>query len=414
MVRLLLYQREAGRTVGSMTRSRGEELLRKPDEPPRATFKDLFFDLVFVLAFTGIVDLLIADATAHRRAFFSGVGQTLLLLLALLMVWFVTVWVTDLYSTRRTKIQLVVAGATFGGLLMAIELPQAFGNRGLAFAGAYVAIHVGRGALLVPALRGEAQRRGAGVLLWFTVSAIPWIVGAIMSDGLRAVLWTLGVAIDYSGAMRLWPAPWGPRPRWPVSAEYLSERYQQFFMIALGSLLLIAGTTYSAKYLGDYGAHTAALLVSIATTMLLWRTYLYRAGERLPAAISAAADPGRSVRRAIFAHLLMVVGILGIAAGQGLVIEHPLGHTEAVWLAFILGGPALYILGRASFEHTVLARASRPWLIGLLVLVAAAPVTHVVAPLAAAAVAMAVLLCIAVADAALGRRRTPGAEADAS
>src|SRR5690349_425383 len=127
-----------------MTRSRAEELIRKPDEPPRPTFKDLFFDLVFVLAFTGITDLLIADATVHRRTFFGGVGQTLLLLLALLMVWFVTVWVTDLYSTRAPVVQLTVAGATLGGLLMAIELPGAFDSRGLAFAGAYVTIHVGR------------------------------------------------------------------------------------------------------------------------------------------------------------------------------------------------------------------------------------------------------------------------------
>ncbi len=397
-----------------MTTSRAEDLLRKPDEPPRATFKDLFFDLVFVLAFTGIADLLVADATVHRRTFFSGAGQTLLLLLALLMVWFVTVWVTDLYSTRQAPIQLVVAGATFGGLLMAIETPQAFGNRGLAFAGAYVAIHVGRGALLVPTLQGEAQRRGAGVLLWFTVSAVPWIVGAIVSDGPRAALWTLAVAIDYTGAMRLWPAPWGPRPRWPVSAEYLSERYQQFFMIAVGTLLLIAGTTYSARYLGDNGAHAAALLVSILSTMLLWRTYLYRAGEQLPAAISAATDPGRSVRRALFAHLFMIVGILGIAAGQGIVIEHPLGHTDAVWLVFILGGPALYIVGRAGFEHMVLAGISWPWLVGLVVLAAATPVMHVVPPLAAATVAMGVLLCIAVADAILNRRSALRAEADTS
>jgi low temperature requirement protein LtrA len=364
---------------------------------------------VFVLAFTGITDLLIAAATVHRRTFFSGAGQTLLLLLALLMVWFVTVWITELYNTRRPEIQLVVTGATFGALLMAIELPQAFGNRGLAFAGAYVAIHIGRGLVLVPALRGhEAQRRGAGVLLWFTVSAIPWIAGAIVSDGPRAALWALAVAIDYTGAMLLWPAPWGARPRWPVSAEYLSERYQQFFMVALGTLLLIAGTTYSAKYLGDYGSHTAALLVSIATTMLLWRTYLYRAGERLSAAISAAPAPGRTVRRAILAHLLMVVGILAIAAGQGIVIEHPLGHTDPVWLAFIVGGPALFIVGRKSFEHTVFARTSSQWLIGLLVLVALAPVMRLVPPLSVASIAMAVLLCIAVADAALSRHRPSG------
>jgi low temperature requirement protein LtrA len=204
--------------------------------------------------------------------------------------------------------------------------------------------------------------------------------------------------------MLLWPAPRGERPRWPVAAEYLSERYRQFFMIALGALLLVAGTTYSAKYLGGSGDHTAAFVVSVATTMLLWRIYLYRAGELLPAAISSAPDPGRTVRRALLAHLLMVVGILAISAGYGLVIEHPLGRTNWVWLMFILGGPALFIVGRAGFEQAVFARISRGRAIGLLVLVALAPVMRFVPPLAVAATAMAVLLGIAVTDAARSRR----------
>jgi low temperature requirement protein LtrA len=288
---------------------------------------------------------------------------------------------------------------------MAVALPQAFGNRGLAFASAYVAIHIGRGLVLVPATRGhEAQRRAAGVLLWFAVSGVAWIVGAILHGSLRGALWTLAVAIDYTGAMVLWPAPWGVRPQWPVSAEYLSERYRQFFIIALGESVLVAGATYSGTYFGGPGRHAVAFVMSVATTMLLWRTYTYRAGELLPAAIAAAPDPVRLVRRALLAHLLMVVGILAISAGYGLVIEHPLGRTDPAWLTFILGGPALFIVGRARFEHAVFARVSWDRVIGLLLLVALAPVMLLVPPLAVATTTMAVLLGIAIADAALRRR----------
>jgi low temperature requirement protein LtrA len=375
---------------------------------PRATFKELFFDLVFVFAFTGITRLLIADVTSFRRMFLTEAGETLLMLLALLMVWFITTWVTDLYNLQQPRIQLVVAGAMFGGLIMAVALPRAFGDRGLAFAGAYVAVHIGRGVVLVPALQGEVQRRAAGVLLWFGVSGVPWIVGAIVPESLRGALWTVAIAIDYTGAMLLWPAPWGVRPQWPVSAEYLAERYRQFFIIALGELIVIAGTTYSAKYLGGFGGHTAAFVVSVATTMLLWRIYTYRAGELLPAAIAAAPDPGRTVRRALMAHLLMVVGILVISAGYGLVIEHPLGRTNAVWVTVILGGPVLFIVGRGGFERAVFARGSRDRVIGLLVLVALAPVMRFVPPLAVATTAMAVLLGIAVADEVRSRRHPSG------
>jgi low temperature requirement protein LtrA len=391
-----------------MTRSRAEDLLRKPDQPSRPTFLDLFFDLVFVFAFTRVSQRLLTDLTSHRRTFLTEAGETLLLLLAFLIVWFATAWITDLYDPQRPEIQLVVAGTMLGSLIMAVALSQAFGNRGLAFASAYVAIHIGRGLVLVPALWGhEAQRRAAGVLLWFAVSAVPWIIGAILQEGPRVALWTLAIAIEYTGVMLLYPAPWtGPtRSGWPVVAEYLSERYRQFFIIALGELILLAGITYSSKYYGATGGHSVAFLVSFATTVLLWRIYTYRAGELLPTAIAAAPNPGRVVRRALVAHLLMVVGILAISVGYGLVIEHPQGRTQPVWVTVILGGPALFITGRASFERVVFNRVSRDRVIGLLALVVLAPVMLFVPPLAVATTAMAVLTGIAIADAASGRSR---------
>jgi low temperature requirement protein LtrA len=75
-----------------------EDLLRKPDQPPRATFLELFFDLVFVFALSRVSGRLVADLTSHHRSLVVEDGETLLLLLALLMVWFVTAWVTDLYD----------------------------------------------------------------------------------------------------------------------------------------------------------------------------------------------------------------------------------------------------------------------------------------------------------------------------
>jgi low temperature requirement protein LtrA len=101
----------------------------------------------------------------------------------------------------------------------------------------------------------------------------------------------------------------------------------------------------------------------------------------------------------------MLVGIIASSVGYGLVIEHPLGHTEPLWVAVILGGPALFIVGRAGFERVVFNRVSRDRVIGLLVLVALAPVMPFVTPLAVATAGMAVLAGIAIVDAASGRGR---------
>lgn len=384
-----------------MTRSGPGKLLRKPEQPPRATFLELFFDLVFVFAFARVAQELVDDVTAHRRSFLAEAGETLLVLLALLLVWFVTAWLTDLYNPVRPEIQLVVTGTMFGAMVMGLALPNAFSSQGLAFAGAYVAIHVGRGLVLVPALRGQVQRRSAGILLWFAVSAVPWIVGAVLPEtAIRGALWALALAIDYTADMLFYPTPWRinrMRTLWPFKPEHMAERFRQFFIIALGELILIAGTTYGTRYFGGYGSHTVAFVVAFITTVLIWRIYTCRAGEVLPTAVATAPNSDRLIRQALMAHLLMAVGIVAASAGYGLVIEHPLGHTDGARLAFILGGPALFLAGRALFEHTVLTRTVQDRQIGVLVLAALTPAMLFVPPLAAAAAAMAVLAGVAIA-----------------
>ncbi|MER7458010.1 low temperature requirement protein A [Micromonospora sp. NPDC126480] len=66
----------------------------------------------------------------------------------------------------------------------------------------------------------------------------------------------------------------------------------------------------------------------------------------------------------------MVAGIVTIAVGDELVIPHPLGHTDPAWIAVILGGPALFLAGRATFEYAVFGRTSPPRVIGALALIA--------------------------------------------
>ena len=88
-----------------------------------------------------------------------------------------------------------------------------------------------------------------------------------------------------------------------------------------------------------------------------------------------------------------------------LVIAHPLGHTPPAWIAVILGGPALFLAGRALFEYVVFARVSRDRPIGLLILAALTLAMLLVPPLIVALAATAVLAGIAVCDAARARGR---------
>lgn len=388
--------------------TRAAALLRKPGQPQRPSLLELFFDLVFVFALNRVSQRLVEELTEPRVVLVEA-GETLLLLLAFMVLWFVTAWVTDLYDPQRPQLQLLVYTAMLGALVMAVAVPQAFGDRSMAFAGAYVAVHIIRGLIIVPMLRGhEAQRRAAGVFFWFTLSAIPWIAGAIATDLARGLLWTLAIAIDGAALLLLYPAPWirPTQQHWPVLAEYLSERYRQFFIIALGELILTTGSAYSDTSFRRVGPATA-FAVAFITTVLLFRVYLFRAGQLLPEAIRAVAEPAHLIRQAFLAHVLMVAGIVAVAVGYEIVIEHPFGQTDRAWILIVLGGPMLFLIGRALVEHAVFDRVSHSRIIGAFALVVASPIMIFLPPLAVAVTAVAVLAGIAVTDAVHARGRPP-------
>ncbi|WP_328422764.1 low temperature requirement protein A [Micromonospora sp. NBC_00389] len=403
VVRLLQHQYKADRTGEPMTTSRAGELLRRPGDPQRATFLELFFDLALIFALMQLSRGLIENLA------WSGALQTVVLLLAVWWVWFTTAAITDRFDPQRPAIQLLVIATLVGSLVMGAALTEAFRDTGLIFAGATVVIHIGRGLFLLIALRGHEMRRTVGRLLfWSGVSAVPWIAGALAHGTTRGALWTLAVAVQYAAYALGFPTPGlgrAPRSELPNVAEHLAERYRQFFIIALGELILITGLAFNRS--GFAADRSAAFVVSIATTVLLWRIYIYRAGELLSAAIAAAADPARLARSASIAHLVMVAGIVVTAAGNELVIAHPFGHTQPAWIAVILGGPALFLAGRARFEYAVFGRVSRDRPIGLLVLAALTPAMLHVPPLLVALAATAVLAGIAISDTTRARGHPP-------
>ena len=154
------------------------------------------------------------------------------------------------------------------------------------------------------------------------------------------VLWAVAVAVDYAAFVLGLPTPGLGRARpaeFAVSGEFLAERQRQFFIIALGELILVSGLAFTS---GGFGAdRKAAVVVAFATTVLLWRIYIYRAGEVLGAALVAAVDPLRVAVPALYAHPVMVAGVVAISVGDELVIRHPSGHTQPASIAVVLGVP---------------------------------------------------------------------------
>ena len=372
-----------------MTANETARWLRQGEDLQRSTLIELFFDLAFVLAITQL------SVTLYAHLTWENAYKVVLLTMAIWWVWSVTTWATDLYA-QRAGLRVLVVALMFGVVLLASALPHAFDDRGLAFAVSYVVLQMGRtSTLLLATRRHPLLRRPARVLFWFAVSAVFWIIGAFVHDTRRVVLWTIAVGLEYAAANLGWPTPFLGRSalsEWDLLEEHLAERYRQILIIGLGDMILTMGLVYTQG--PPKLVRTLALAIQFITTVVLWQIYAYRAGERITTAFAPGPNRARPARKLDWDHLGMVGGIVVTAVGSKLVIANPTGETRWSWIAVVVGGPALFLIGRVHFGHVVFGHLSLPRVIGLGVMAAMLPAMRLLPPILVAGSVAAVLIGI--------------------
>src|SRR5689334_20265726 len=167
-------------------------LRQRAGEEQRASFLELFFDLVFVFAVTQLSQYLLHHLT------FGGAARTLFLLLVVWWAWIYTTWMVNWFDPASPGVLGVLASAMFASLLMAAALPEAFGAHGLLFAGSYVALQVGRNAAVVGLLpRGHPLRDVfARVTAWSVASGTLWLAGGALAGDRRLIVWVAALAVE--------------------------------------------------------------------------------------------------------------------------------------------------------------------------------------------------------------------------
>ncbi|MFI6271619.1 low temperature requirement protein A [Micromonospora zamorensis] len=336
-----------------MTTGGTAALVRRPDGSTRATLLELLFDVVFV-ASLALTSTLLAG---HHS--WSGGAMVLLMLTAIWWTWSVTSTTTEFYDPQQRPIQLILMVAMVGSVGMAASLPMVSDGHAMVFAISYVGTHVIRGIVLVTSLHRQRHRsamiRATRFLFWFVVSGVFWIAGAV-SGTVNWGLWTIAITIDLVSAAARYPTPRlgrVPLDQYERTTGHLGERHQQFVILALGDIILVPTLQVSKGELA--GLRVTALFGAFAMMLLLWQIYVFRAGELL----AAGARVGRPARVAPYTHLVMLVGVVGTAASFDLVVTRPTGTTPVGWLLLIMGGPALFVIGRILF--TLLISMVVPW-----------------------------------------------------
>jgi low temperature requirement protein LtrA len=378
------------------------DLLRDRDgAEQRVAPLELFFDLVYVFAITQLSHLLLSHLTVR------GVLETLMLFLAVWGVWVYTAWFTNWFDPNRWAVRIVLVAVMLASLLMSVAIPEAFGERGLMFALAYVAIQVGRTAFTFIALRRSLgtshplSRTFQRILTWLVGGGVVWIIGGLLEGEARYALWLLALAVDYSGPVVGYYVPGLGRSRtgeWTIEGGHFAERCQLFVIIALGESILVTGTTF-----GEIEASAVAVLafvVAFLGSVALWWIYFARSAEAAREVFSSSEDPGRMGRSAYtYFHIPMIAGIIAIAAADELTVAHPGDPGTLSSVALTLGGTALFLAGHAFFKWAVFGLL--PWsrAIAIAALAALMPVGFAVPTLALSSAAVVIVVALAVWDA---------------
>jgi low temperature requirement protein LtrA len=302
--------------------------LRSVEERERhASWTELFFDLVFVVAVGRTGDLLRADQSVTTVLWFAGVF--------VLVVWswakFVTY--TERFDTDDVVHRLAKASAMFAIAACAYAAPGVRGDRADEFAIAFIAVKLVLLALYVRAWRHVPEVRSATIVY-------------IVSSAIAAALWALSLGVSGNARTALWIVAGVEELLAPIlgwrrfgSAAFveghLQERCGLFTLIVLGEGVVGAvDAVDGASWDGRLWLTVAAGAVIVLSVW--WMTFDFVEVE------------APSVSRGL-AYLYSHLPLYGAIAALGISIELALHHAheerlppDVRWLAF--GAAITYLL----------------------------------------------------------------------
>jgi low temperature requirement protein LtrA len=288
---------------------------------------ELFFDLVFVFAFTQVT------ASVAHEATWSGLGRGVLIFAMLWWAWGAYAWLTNTVPTDEVAPRITILAAMSAMLVVALAVPDAFDASGEAFGLAYALVMILHLVLFsVANATGDRAMTQRAILRlgWTNLAGAAALIVAGFADGpVQTGLWMATVALTYLGPYLTGVAGF------TISPSHFVERHGLIVLIALGESIVAIGA--GEVHDVDWGV-AAIALVAIALISGLWWSYFDVQAERTEQALRDAEGPDRSrFARDVysFLHVPIVLGVvltaLGIKKTLG-DIDTPLDDVVAVAL----------------------------------------------------------------------------------
>jgi low temperature requirement protein LtrA len=311
------------------------------EEERTTSYIELFFDLVFVFAFTQVTSLILEDTSA------AGYARAALVLAMVWWAWSAYAWMTNAIDVESTVTRLIVFAAMAAGFFMALAVPDAFQDEAAWFAVAYFVVRILQSTLFSWGVRNDPVQLRATLRLapWFLAAAFVALGGGFVDSDVRAWVWLASLAIDVAGTLTV------ARADWRVSASHFAERFALIVIIALGESIVAIGLATSAV---DRDLTFAlSVVIAFAGVAALWWAYFDFTAVAAARSLARASPQARgALARDVFTyfHYPMVLGIIFYAVAAKKTLEHPLEPLSepgrwalGLGIAFFLSG---FVLAR--------------------------------------------------------------------
>jgi low temperature requirement protein LtrA len=296
-----------------------------PETTRRVDSLELFFDLVFVVIVKQLTDLLHGDPEPYDFILVAG------LLVLIWAAWLNVTTFVNIAGIASAERRIPVLVSMAGVALIAVSIPEVTTAGAPLFALGYAIARLAMWPLWVKARR----QRGLGALrptIFGPMLAALWLASIAVPDTARLWVWGVLVVVEAVIVLRgLTHANFVP--------AHLIERVGLFTMIVLGESVveLILALTIGQSMV-------AWLIAGLGFTMIcaFWWMY-FQTGTTVTE--RALRTGSLALLRDVLgaAHYLIVLGLIGVAAGLGGAIEHADdAHLSVGLLVALCGGTALY------------------------------------------------------------------------
>jgi len=317
------------------------------EEERKTSYLELFFDLVFVFAFTQVTSLILEDTSPQ------GFARAALVLAMVWWAWSAYAWMTNAIDVENAVTRLIVFAAMVAGFFMALAVPDAFQDEAAWFAVAYFVVRVLNSALYAWGVRDnpEVLRAVARLSPWFVGAAVVALAGGFVDPDYRAWLWLASLVIDVVGTLTV------AGMEWNVSPSHFAERFALIVIIALGESIVAIGIGTSE--LTRDATYALSVIVAFAGVAALWWAYFDFTAIAAERSLRRASPHARGpLARDVFTyfHYPVVLGIILYAVAAKKTLEHPLDPLSEPGRWALGLGVALFFVGFALMRFRVIRR----------------------------------------------------------